>query len=46
MKNPQKIFFTENQKGGKKFPWAFSSSKQCSKKKSRKFQKVGKTIKA
>jgi hypothetical protein len=32
MKNPQKIFFTENQKGGEKFPWAFSSSKQCRKK--------------
>ncbi len=42
-KNSLKIFFTENQKGDEKFPWVFSSSKQCRKKqKCQKLQKAGK----
>jgi hypothetical protein len=32
-KNPWKIFFPENKKGSEKFPWVFSSSKQCKKNK-------------
>jgi hypothetical protein len=30
-KNPRNNFFPENNKGGEKFPWVFSSSKQCRK---------------
>jgi hypothetical protein len=47
MKNPRKIFFTENQKGGEKFPWAFLlhiNTKQCRITKCRKLQKVGNKV--
>ncbi len=40
--NPRKNFFTENKKGGEKFPWAFSPSKQCSKKKVKNYKKLEK----